>query len=447
MSSADEPLLPVEPERPSRLKLAVGLGAGAGVLLLAVVAFMVLRKDPSPEEGSAAARSESGGRPAKTDPARPRTQDNREGDGEERLAKQLYDRAESFERAEPGEYEKRIARWREVVTTYPTSSWARKADERHRAAAASLQAFLDREFESTRKNAQTLSAAGLHVDAIEAIQTYKAAQTRELLRRRADAEIATIENASRLAFNEAAAKAKDLAAKGDHAGAIAPFETMAADAIPEVASRCRTAVAQLKAAAAARARHVEERRGDNARRAIREQVAPRVLGHVRARQYDEALRELSAAAASPANAAVKEEIAAERASVADASSFWEAFLKTLKAKTGQEASVLLADGRRMTGKIARILPDRIVLEQGDAPLEAPFDQLHADLLVGWTLGRSLPAEDPVTYVKAALFFFCDGRDDLARLYLATARELRGPADSAEKSFREGFLRAAMALKK
>jgi len=69
------------------------------------------------------------------------------------------------------------------------------------------------------------------------------------------------------------------------------------------------------------------------------------------------------------------------------------------------------------------------------------------LLVGWTLGRSLPAEDPVSYVKAALFFFCDGRDDLARLYLATARELRGPADPAEKSFREGFLRAATALKK
>ena len=446
MSSADEPLLPVEPDRPSRLKLLLALG-GAGVLLLAVAAFLVLRKETPPEEASVPAASDPAARPAKSDSSKPRSPDSGAGDGEERAAKALYDRAEAFERAEPGEYEKRIARWREIVTTYQTSSWARKADDRHRAASASLQAFLEREFESTRKNAQTLSAAGLHVDAIEAIQAYKAGQTRELVKRRADAEIAAIENASRLAFNEAAAKAKGLAGKGDYAAATALFETMTADAIPEVAARCRTASAQLKSAAAARARHLEERKGDDARRTVREELAPRVLGHVRARRYDEALGELSAAAADPANAAVKEEIAAERASVADASSFWEAFLKTLKAKSGQEASLLLADGRRATGRIARILPDRVVLEQGDAPSEAPFEQLHADLLVGWTVGRSLPAEDPVTYVKAALFFFCDGRDDLARLYLATARELRGPADPAEKSFREGFLRAAMPLKK
>jgi hypothetical protein len=447
MSSADEPLLPAEPERPSRrMPLLLALG-GAGVVLLAVAAFLVIRKSAPPEESSAPPTPDHAGRPAKPVPGKARMPDARDGDGEERPAKELYDRAEAFERAEPGEYEKRIARWREVVTTYPTTSWARKADERHRAASASLQAFLDREFESTRKNAQTLSAAGLHVDAIEAIQSYKASQTRELLKRRADAEIGAIENASRLAYNEAAAKAKDAAAKGDYAAATALFETMAGDAIPEVASRCRAAVNQLRTAAAARARHLEERKGDDARRAVRESVAPRVLGHVRARRYDEALQELSAAAASPANAAVKEEIAAERASVADASSFWEAFLKTLKAKSGQEASLVLADGRRVTGRIARILPDKVVVEQADAAIEAPLDQLHADLLVGWTLGRSLPAEDPVTYVKAALFFFCEGRDDLARLYLATARELRGPADPAEKSFREGFLRAATALRK
>jgi hypothetical protein len=446
MSSADEPLLPVEPERPSRLKLLLALGA-AGVLLLAVVAFMVLRKEAPSEAGSAPTVPDQAGRPAKADAVRPRPQDSRAGDGEDRLAKELYERAEAFERAEPGEYEKRIARWREVVTTYPTSSWALKADERHRAVSASLQAFLDREFESTRKNAQTLTAAGLYVDAIQEIQTYKAGQTRELLKRRAEAEIGAIENASRLAFNEASVKAKDAAARGDFAAASAVFEAVEGNAIPEVAARCRTAIGQLKTAAAARARHLDERKGDDARRAVREEVAPRVLSHVRARQYEEALRELSAAAAAPANAAVREEIAAERATVADASSFWEAFLKTLKAKSGQEASILLADGHRVTGRIARILPDRVVLEQGEASTEAPFEQLHADLLVGWTLGRSLPAEDPVSYVKAALFFFCDGRDDLARLYLATARELRGPADSAEKSFREGFLRAATALRK
>ena len=204
---------------------------------------------------------------------------------------------------------------------------------------------------------------------------------------------------------------------------------------------------QLQAAGAAHARHVESRKGEGVRRAFRQDVAPKILGLVRARQYDDALKEFSAASSSAANAALKDEIAAERASVADASSFWEAFLKSLRAKTGQDAVLLLADGKRLSGKIARIQADRVVVETGDGAAEAPLDKLHPDLLVGWTLGRSLPAEEAVSYVKAALFFFCEGRDDLAKLYLATARELNGRSDEAEKVFREGFLRAAMAPKK
>jgi hypothetical protein len=446
MGTPSEPLLPVEPERPSRLKLWILLGA-AGLVLIAVALSFMLRGDGPPRENVATTEP---GRAATKDP-RPtadRTRANESADGlEERRARELFDKAEAFERAEPGEYEKRISRWREVVTTYPTTSWARKADERHRAASATLQAFLDREFETTRKDAQALSAAGHHVDAIEVIQTYKTSQTRDLLKRRADIEIAVIENASRTAFNETAAKARGMSDKGDFTGAAALFESILKASIPEVAARCKSALAQLKTAAEARAQHLQSRKNDEARRAVREEIAPRILDHVRARQYEEALRELSAAAANPANAAVKEEIAAERASVADASSFWEAFLKTLKARTGQDAALLLVDGKRITGRIARIQADRVVLEHGDATVDAPFDKLHADVLVGWTVGRSLPADDAVTYVKAALFFFCEGRDDLAKVYLATARELNGPADPAEKCFREGFLRAAMAVRK
>jgi hypothetical protein len=89
----------------------------------------------------------------------------------------------------------------------------------------------------------------------------------------------------------------------------------------------------------------------------------------------------------------------------------------------------------------------VSIETADAPAETALDRLHADLLVGWTIGKTLPAEDALTYVKAALFFFCDGRDDLARLYLATARELNGPVAPAEKVFREGYLRAASAVRK
>jgi tetratricopeptide (TPR) repeat protein len=448
-SNPSEPLLPVEPAPPSKLKWWILLGgiAAAGLTAAAVILLSHKEAPPPPEEGAAPTTTD---RPATRVPGaeagKPRTVDPRDR-SEEKEAKALYDAAEAFERAEPAEFEKRIARWREVVTKFPTSGWAAKADERHRAATASLQKFLDREFESTRKDAQSLSAAGHFVDAIEAIQTYRAAQTRDILKRRADMEIAAIENASRLAFNESASKAKELAAKGDHAGASAVFESIVKGAIPEVASRCQKAIAQLRTAAAAASEYEQARKADSARRALREEVVPKVLAFVRARQYEEALKELSAAAGAAGNAALKDEIVAERASIADASSFWEAFLKSLRGKSGQDVTLLLADGKRMAGKIARIQPDRVVLDVGDGTAEVPLDKLHADLLVGWTIGKGLPPEDGVTYVKAALFFFCDGRDDLARLYLATARELNGPVDPAEKVFREGFLRAAIPVKK
>jgi hypothetical protein len=445
MSTPSEPLLPVEPETPSRLKLWL-LPAGAGVAAAAVLVAILAGRgtNPDPAESSAPASAErNGARPLKMSAAAP--VGSAPDRSEERQAKALYDAAESFEGAEPGDYERRAARWREVVTTFPTTAWARKADERHRAATASLQAFLDREFESTRKDAQALAAAGHFVDAIDTINSFKASQTRDLLKRRADLEIGLLENSSRLAFNETAAKAKELAAKQSFAPAIALFEALAESAIPEVAARCRVAIEQLRAASEAHELWAGTRRGNDARKAFRESSAPKLLELVRARQYDDALRELSSAAS--ANADLKEVIASERASIADASSFWEAFLKALRARSGQDATILLADGKRWTGRISRIQADRIVLDLGDSTVDAPLDKIHADLLVGWTLGRTLAAEDPVSYLKAALFFFCEGRDDLAKLYLATARELNGQVDEAEKVFRGGLLRSAMPLRK
>lgn len=446
-----EPLLPVDASPPPKSRLPILLGAVAALLIAGGIAFVLIRRDPpAPVEDPAAPPTapteRPAGRPSDPVPTRPVAADPR-GRAEEKEAKELYDAAETYERAEPGEYEKRIALWREVVTKYPTSSWAAKADERHRAANASLQKFLDREFEGARKDAQSLAAGGFYTDAIEALQSYAASQTRDLLKRRAEAEIAAITQACRTTFNETSAKAKGLVSKGDYAGASAAFESLAKAATPEVADRCRKALAQLETAGKAAADYDRIRKADTARRAFREEAAPRILALVRARQYDEALKELSAAAANPAHAGLKDEIAAERACVADASSFWETFLKSLRSRSGQDVTLLLTDGKRLSGKIARILPDRVALEVAEGTVETPLDKLHADLLVGWTIGKGLAAEDGVTYLKAALFFFCDGRDDLARLYLATARELNSPADAAEKVFREGFLRAATPVKK
>jgi hypothetical protein len=448
MGSPSEPLLPVEPNPPSRLRVWVLAGAGL-VLVLGAVAYLGFRRSgPAPLEASAPGPADpSATLGTKTDPGAKRAEASRTENADERQARELYQAAEAFERAEPGELEKRMVRWREVVTQHPASPWAKKADERHRATALSLEAMLDRDFEATRRNAQSQAAAGRFVEAIELLGAYRSRQTREILKRRADVEILALENASRLAYNEAASKARDLAAQGDFSGGQPLFEAVAPGAIPEVSARCRQAIAQLQEAAAERDRFDATKKGDEARRAFREEVAPRILGLVRARRYDGALAELGAAATAPANAPIRNEIVAERASIVDAAAFWEAFLRALRSRVGQEASLLLSDGKKLSGKISRLLDDRVVVENGETTMEAPLDRLHPDLVVGWTLGKTLAAEDGLSYVKAALFFFCEGRDDLARLYLATARELNGPADAAEKTYRGGFLRAAVAAKK
>src|SRR5438552_3013296 len=190
MSHPTEPLLPVEPETPSRLKLwfvIAGLGAAAAAIVVAVLALRGGDR-PSADLAGPVSAARDAARTSSKDPGGiPPGGESRDAT-EERQSKELYDAAAAFERAEPAEYEQRAARWREVVTKFPTSSWARKADEKQRATSASLQAFLDREFESVRKDAQALAAAGHFGDALDAIQAFKSAQTRDLLKRRADVE-------------------------------------------------------------------------------------------------------------------------------------------------------------------------------------------------------------------------------------------------------------------
>src|SRR5205085_1580988 len=178
------------------------------------------------EIAGSASGERSNPRPSKKDPGGVPGGESRDS-AEERQAKELYETAEKYERSDPAEYEQRAARWREVVTKFPTTGWARKADEKHQATTASLQAFLDREFESTRKDAQALAAAGHFLDALEAIQAFRSAQSRDLLQRRADVEIEVLQNGARLAFNETVVKAKEMAARQDFSSAIALFESLA----------------------------------------------------------------------------------------------------------------------------------------------------------------------------------------------------------------------------
>lgn len=444
MGAPAEPLLP--PEEPRRFPLKLWLLVGGAAVALGGVVTIALRlpSSPPPEEAAAAPSPERAPAAAPSGGARKEAADRaRQKESEEKAAQQLYASAEAFERATPGDPEKVMPRYLEVYQKHPTTGWGKKAEQRVRAIDQAFQASLEREFQGVKKDSQALAGAGHFTDAIETVADYLKEQTRDALRQRAGREIAALENASREAFNRLAQQASGTAKRGGYAEAAELFVKLKEGAIPEVAARCDAAIAELREAAKAFDASASSKQNEEAHKAFREGPATQVLALLRARRYDEGLKEFDAAPAG------LPDLAAERGAIVQAAAFWEAFLKTLRSKVNADVTIALAGPKelRVSGKLVRLGADRAALDTGDATAEALFEKVHVDQIVAWTIGRSLPAEDAATYVKAALFFFCDGHDDLARLYLATAKEMGADITEPERVFREGLLRAASRVKK
>jgi hypothetical protein len=411
---------------------AIAALVGAVGVAAAIVVFLSPKDeppppaDPAPVEDPRPVRAPSVPAPARSTPAAaPSSSDI--------AAQKLFAQAEAVERS--GDPEKSMQAWREVFTKHPGTSYARQAETRYRTANDALVASLERDFETARKGAASLASAGRYAAAIEALRAYQKEQPREALRQRADAEIASLENHSRAVFNEAVRAAQALTKEGKVDEAIALFEAPAKGGIPEVASRSAAALADLRKLAEESRKVSDAKQSEESRRALREKVAPKVLAAVRARRYEEALRELDQAGTDPA-------VAEERAAVLSAAQFWEAFLKAARAHASQETTVLLEGNRRLSGKLISVTAERITLEGPAGSAEAPLDKIHGDQVVAWTLGKTLPTGEGASYVKAALFFFCEGNDDVARLYFATALEKGADLTQPERVFRSGFLRAA-----
>ena len=442
MAGPQEPLLP--PEEPRRIPLKFWLlAAGATVALGGVATIVFLRPSPAPPP------AENVPVPKEPSTARAETKKGPEArakpiEAEEAAARELYSAAEAFDRANPGDPEKVAPKYLEVFHHHPTTAWGRKAEQKARQLQKTLEASLEREFQGVRKDAETLAAAGLYLDAVEAVQDYLKEQTKDALRRRAEREIASLQNLSREAFNRTAQQAGRLAKKGEYAEAIASFEKLKEGSILEVSDRCAAAIEQLRDARKGFDASVVSKQAEESHKAFREAAGPKALALFRARRYEEGLKELDAAAAEPGAAGLKDDLARERAAVAQAAAFWEAFLKTLRAKASQDVTIASTNPKepRIVGKLVKLAPDRAVIDTGDATAEAAFDKIHLDQVVAWSIGKSLPAEDASTYVKAALFFWLDGRDDLARTYFATAKELGAEIAEPERVFREGLLRAS-----
>jgi hypothetical protein len=409
-----------------------------GALVVAV--FLRPSEPPVPggPEGAGAGPSSTARTPvAGGDPRKPSSKSPATG-AEDQAAEELYRAAGAFGAAHVGEPEAVAAKYLEVYHLHPTTPSGKKAELKAREALASLEQSMERELEGLRKDAQTLAAAGRTLDAIQGLRDYLKGHPKEFLSRRVEREIALLENRCREAWNRTAQEAGALAQKQAYGEAVLLFRRLREGAILEVSTRCDEAIAQLAEAKTAFDDFTARRENEEALTAFRDGPAARALAHFRARRYEEGLKELD----SPTGA-LKDLVARDRDAAQEARAFWDGFLKAVRARSVQELAFAPASPQdlRTVGKLQRIGTDRLVLDTGEASAEIPFEKVALDQVVAWTIGKTLPLEDPGTYVKAALFFFLDGHDDLARTYLATAKEMGADIREPERVFREGLLRS------
>ncbi len=419
------------PRRKTGLLIAV---AAAGIVLVGGGVALVVTLG-SGGEPIAQLQPEDGGKPS-AGPRVPGATPAVAARDDEAEAKALFEAAHAAEATQPDRPDLAIAKYRDVRVKFPQSTWASKAEGRTRELEEKLKKLFEGEFESVRAAARERSSRGDWRGALEGLAAYLKSDAKEILKKRADVEAGAIANESRDRFNQAVIDAQALAKKGAFDEAAATFTVL----LPGLPDDLRlSAQAETEAIAIAK-KEFAEVRTQLERDALEEKVyaaGPAVLEACRHRRYDEALKTIDAL---PACDWTKD----EREAVAAAAVFWDAFLKSLRARVGQEVSLLLADGKRASGRLAKVADDRATV----GAAEVPFEKLHDDQVTILAVGRgALPEGAAETYVRASMFFFIDGKRELSRIYLATARELGAKAEAVERAWRGGLVQAAMVPKK
>src|SRR6516162_7024932 len=122
MAAPAEPLLPPEEEPRSRMRLVL-LGGGLGLAGILVATAVFLRRPSPPEESPGP--SEARPRRATEGPPRPGPRPATGapapwGGPQEKSAEALFQAAQAFERAHPGDHERIAAEYRRVLLQYPT---------------------------------------------------------------------------------------------------------------------------------------------------------------------------------------------------------------------------------------------------------------------------------------------------------------------------------------
>lgn len=360
-------------------------GQFAAALLLALSACGGESDAPPPVEyGPRRGKTEGTAPHGRDKPVLPPT---RAGVADEKAAKHAFDAAMALERTDPAAA---VSKYRAVQARHPDSSWARLAEERSIALERKHRDSIEAAVRALIGKAKALADKGKYTEALEAL--------RDESDPRARAESIRIRNRARKEFNDAVRK-----------GSAEHFEELRRRLTPDLAEMCEEAIQQL--------REVEEDR-----KAFEKE---------------------------------KEEIEKQKARLAKARDWWkklsegkyEDVLKGFDGEAGDRALIeaaaafqkALEKGRAEAGKMHLLDKKRQPFIAN--PAEVYQADLHRDTIVALAYS-ALPADEPETYVKCAMWFWFSGDEKAAHREMATAAEL-GDVSRYEQAFREGWLRTAI----
>jgi hypothetical protein len=364
-------------------------------------------------------------------------------DPDEAIAQAIFEEAAAREKASADKPDVAMTSYHELCVRHPLTKAGRAAAQKCVALEGDVAKALDREFGVARTAAEKLLKEGRFADALQSLRAYSDGTNKEALKRRSAALAESIENDARRAYVVAVKAARAAATKGAFDESAALLKSASEKSTEDVKSAAEGDLSLLE-----RYRETEERKKaiaeeEASRKAFGDRAA-KLLKRARERAYADVVKELDAAIADPALASAKDRLAADRAVVVAASTFWDAVLKTLKARVGQDVRLKKADGKYARGTLKRVADTGVSLRLEPPGVDIPLETLHADTLVALAIhGDGLPADAGASYAAAAMWFFLEGRPEVSRIELATAVELKADVSQLEPAWRSGFFRIAL----
>ena len=310
--------------------------------------------------------------------------------------------------ARPDDAEGAIHRLRAIVERYPGTEQAAAALREAEALEERLADADRAELESMREQARALAARDRFADAVERLQTLAAEHPQfhgELLR-----EQGLIASAASRAGRARRDAARELAERGDFAGAVARLEEILRFGMPRLSAQARFEIEAVRA-------DWEEARRKARDEADREYLAVRLelMGLLRRRETAAAQGLLERAAGRPELGPVRGELEADARDLALLAGLWAAAEQGARAmRPGERFSVC-----GIRGTFERFAEGVVTVRASGVLRGKPLRELKAGEVLALAARKMAPNE-PGSHVARGLFLLAEGQRGEAERALAAA---------------------------